>query len=151
MSASQACQWRESLQQTPGSIQHPSPEKNLIGRLASAMARLWGGGGHRPINAATAAPSNGRATAAASTARPKGGRLTSYRATLDTGGIKIEHSKLFWIQAMMVWVTLCLPGNIFTLVLYHRTSAIDSVSTHFKTFYKTSLLIIIRRLFASTL
>ena len=126
MSASQACQWRESLQQTPGSIQHPSSEKSLIGRLATAMARLWGGGGHRPINAA-AATGNGRPTDAASTARPKGGRITSYRATLDTGGIKIEHSKLFWIQAMMVWVTLCLPGNIFTLGLYHRTWETDSV------------------------
>ena len=32
-----------------------------------------------------------------------------------------------FIQAFLVWAILCLPGNIFTFILYHQ---VNSVSTH---------------------
>merc|ERR1719268_209401 len=56
---------------------------------------------------------------AASEQKRKSNRFTP---KLGSGGIRIEHSKLFWFQALAVWLVLCLPGNIFTLVLYHKTS-----------------------------
>ena len=34
----------------------------------------------------------------------------------------LDKSSVFLLQALVVWMALCLPGNIVTLVLYNRTN-----------------------------
>ncbi len=36
--------------------------------------------------------------------------------------MQIGGAKLFAVQALCVWVVLCLPGNIATLYLHHKVS-----------------------------
>ena len=48
-----------------------------------------------------------------------------YRPKFTTPRFKVAKSKLFWIQAFVVWLVLCLPGNIFTLVLYQNTDGTE--------------------------
>ena len=33
---------------------------------------------------------------------------------------QMDKSSVFFLQALSVWVCLCLPGNIVTFVLYHK-------------------------------
>ena len=49
-----------------------------------------------------------------------------------------EGSKRFFIQAVIIWMVLCLPGNIVTLVLHHKLShsgdQSDQVQTNITSF-----------------
>ena len=35
----------------------------------------------------------------------------------------LDKSSVFLLQALLVWMALCLPGNIVTIVLYNRANA----------------------------
>ena len=39
-----------------------------------------------------------------------------------TSCLKIQKSTMFFLQAFVVWVVLCLPGNIVTLILYQKAN-----------------------------
>ena len=39
-----------------------------------------------------------------------------------TNCLKVQKSTMFFLQAALVWVVLCLPGNIVTLILYQRAN-----------------------------
>ena len=38
--------------------------------------------------------------------------------------LKVQKSTMFFLQAFVVWVVLCLPGNIVTLILYQRANTL---------------------------
>ena len=38
----------------------------------------------------------------------------------------LDKSSVFLLQALVVWMALCLPGNIVTIVLYNRTNGDDA-------------------------
>ena len=35
----------------------------------------------------------------------------------------LDKSSVFLLQALVVWMALCLPGNIVTIVLYNRANS----------------------------
>ena len=37
----------------------------------------------------------------------------------------LDKSSVFLLEALVVWMALCLPGNIVTLVLYNRANSGD--------------------------
>ena len=36
--------------------------------------------------------------------------------------LKVQKSTMFFLQAFVVWIVLCLPGNIVTLILYQKAN-----------------------------
>ena len=37
---------------------------------------------------------------------------------------KVQKSTMFALQAFVVWVVLCLPGNIVTIILYQKANSL---------------------------
>ena len=40
----------------------------------------------------------------------------------------LDKSSVFLLEALVVWMALCLPGNIVTIVLYNRANNGDGAS-----------------------
>ena len=42
--------------------------------------------------------------------------------------VPLDKSSVFFLQALVVWMALCLPGNIVTFVIYQRVARQEQVS-----------------------
>ena len=47
-----------------------------------------------------------------------------YQTSLCT----MSSSKIFLLQSMVVWCLLCLPGNLVTLILYHKINSAQEMT-----------------------
>ena len=52
------------------------------------------------------------------------GKMTRPGSDNLTNCLKVQKSTMFFLQAFVVWVVLCLPGNIVTLILYQRANSL---------------------------
>ena len=52
------------------------------------------------------------------------GKMTTARSNHLPNCLKVQKSTMFFLQAFVVWVVLCLPGNIVTIILYQKANTL---------------------------